>query len=273
MRYARSLLEVCVRGANGRSCWAREFWRFDSDDDLLVVGAPMGSVDAGCVLLFPRAHGAHRPASRLYPSDSTRGDDFGVQLALFEDTLVVGAPRVESAYVFARNGSVWRQVEKLHATDSVRDTRFGSAVDVASEVAVVGGERSNYSPGAASIYRRCGERWSLEQVVKPPGEGEGGAFGYAVSAFDGEIVVGAPSSTHGGSAYVYRYVRRSWRLVQILRPLESSPASEFGCHLSHALGEPLLIVGAIQSNLETPCPIAYLFRRRAYRWDPAGTVW
>lgn len=63
---------------------------------------------AGAAYLFERANGTWRQRTKLTPEDGDAGDDFGVAVALADDTLLVGADGDEqpngeeagSAYVF-----------------------------------------------------------------------------------------------------------------------------------------------------------------------------
>ncbi|HXZ44593.1 MAG TPA: hypothetical protein VEH53_07165 [archaeon] len=191
-------------------------WSVGMANDLLVVGAPRvdlpgGLTDSGAVYVFRVACGGAtgectwEQEAKLTATDVAMGGaQFGTSVATDGETIVVGAPFANAAYVFRFNGSGWDQGEKLSGTPG---SEFGWSVAMSNGTIVVG------APGAdaAHTFRFDGTAWVEEG---PPLNGKdalaGSQFGYSV-AIDGDmLVVGAPygltdDGMMSGYAYALRY--------------------------------------------------------------------
>src|SRR5690606_21043897 len=116
---------------------------------------------------------------QLASGDALGEDGFGESLAIWNDTILVGAPaddevRLDSGavYVFGDNGNGhWEQTAKLAPPDlRVRDN-FGFAIDLQADTAAIGAFRDDhlaYNSGSVYIYHRDGSgRWRPEQKIAP----------------------------------------------------------------------------------------------------------
>jgi FG-GAP repeat len=124
--------------------------------DTAIVGASMENIGSaegqGSAYIFERNKGGSnkwRQVKKLTASDGAAEDYFGSSVAIFGDTVVVGAfadkiGRNEgqgSAYIFKRNqgeANKWAQVRKLIASDSAEFLCFGASVAIYADTAVVG---------------------------------------------------------------------------------------------------------------------------------------
>ena len=97
-----------------------------------VLGAPFSDGNAttgsGAVYVFVRSGDTWSQQARLEASDAADDDNFGISVAIYGDTIVVGAEYDDSAethrgsaYVFTRSGTTWTEQAKL---DSLVKTRF-----------------------------------------------------------------------------------------------------------------------------------------------------
>ncbi|MCB1092617.1 MAG: hypothetical protein KDL87_13870, partial [Verrucomicrobiae bacterium] len=91
------------------------------EGDTVVVGAYLHNgagvgFDSGCAYVFTRSGGTWTQQAKLTATDATKGDSFGVSVAVDGDTAVVGAylddrddttTNSGSAYIFVRNGVNW----------------------------------------------------------------------------------------------------------------------------------------------------------------------
>ena len=152
-------------------------------------------------------------------------DKFGVSVALWGNTIVVGAhdedsaavgvdgdeldnsaPNAGAAYVFLRNGSTWTREAYLKASNTDALDRFGFSVDLHEDTVVVGapeedsrstvvdaGQASNLAPeaGAAYVFRRTGSTWSQEAYLKAPNTESDDLFARTVAVSGDRILVGA----------------------------------------------------------------------------------
>jgi hypothetical protein len=172
---------------------SRDFGRSVAlDAGTLIVGAPGDSssskgingdpsnVDApesGAVYVFVRGESGWTQQVYIKASNGGAFDRFGTSVALFRDTLAVGAPGESSratggnlasagaAYVFQREAAFWQETAYLKASNEDALDKFGTSVAVSSSTVVVGspGEASsapgisgnpsdNNSPSAGAIY-------------------------------------------------------------------------------------------------------------------------
>jgi trimeric autotransporter adhesin len=112
---------------------------------------------------------------RLKASNLGAGDRFGSAVALYQNTLVVGAPGEASssrdqssddapeagaAYVFVRDGSVWSQHAYLKAPSPRNGERFGASVAIYGDSVAVGAPGADGGSGRVFVFRRVGSTWS-----------------------------------------------------------------------------------------------------------------
>jgi hypothetical protein len=154
-------------------------------------------------------------------SNTDAQDNFGSNIAVDGDTLVVGAPDESSdalgisgnqtdnsapnagaIYVFTRSGSVWTQQAYIKASNTGTGDRFGTSVGISGDTIVVGapGEASDgsapsinsaASAGAVYVFTRSGGTWTQQAYIKASVVDAGDRFGTAVSISGNTIVVGA----------------------------------------------------------------------------------
>ncbi|WP_373999044.1 hypothetical protein [Bdellovibrio bacteriovorus] len=241
--------------------------------DTIVVGAQNHDYDAngedflesaGAVYVFGHQNGVWVQQQKLVPSGlnsragsiAERGGYFGESVAIFGDTIVVGASSQSydaaganfvsaagAAYVFTRSGSGWNQRQKLIASGvnaRMSGDSFGDSVAISGDTIVVGSPWHNYNAagassvsnaGAAYVFTRSGTVWSQQQKLVGGGVNARNAddyFGRSV-AIDGDtLVVGAngqdfdadgtagSSVTSAGAAYVFTRSGTVWSQQQKL---------------------------------------------------------
>ncbi len=195
------------------------------DVDTIVVGAPRlnsgTSFDIGAVYVFVRnpSTGVFNQQQKLTASDAAPGDQFGSAVYVDGNTLVIGAPQVDSGplfdtgavYVFTRDpltaGNPWTQQQKLTAADAAANDRFGSSVYVEGHTLVGGAPRkdngTSTAAGAAYVFTRDpddpGFLWTQQQKLTAADAAAEDEFGTSVSLNGNTIVVGAPLANLGAS--------------------------------------------------------------------------
>ena len=160
--------------------------------------------------------------AKITASDASRGDIFGISVAVGNDRIVVGASQDDdngrnsgSAYIFDLDGT---QLAKITASDGAANDFFGRSVAVGNGRIVVGAGPSPGAvvpgdpedPGSAYIFDLDGNELvkitasdgaAGDQFGVPIGGGDGLAIG------NGRIVVGAyrddDNGSDSGSAYIY----------------------------------------------------------------------
>lgn len=183
----------------------------------LVVGAyrddTNGNSDAGSAYVFYQTGTEWQQIAKPNAATGQAGDQLGSAVALFNDTLVVGAPNADiagadsgAAYLFERNTvgpDAWQLVKALTPPDGVAGDHFGRSVTVYDDTAVIGAPDKNSGQGAVYIFVRnqptadnWGWRKTLSGVV-------GDKFGWSVSLSGDLLAVGAPNPASMGSVYLY----------------------------------------------------------------------
>jgi hypothetical protein len=173
-------------------------------DGFLAVGSPLADGDRGAVTLFERGMTSWKRSETIPAPGPGKVPQFGYSVALDGALLVVGAPGADATqpaagavYLLGRHRNGWVVVDKLLAPQGHPGDRFGEAVAVADGKIVVGapgadGPRGGWT-GAAYVFTRDGQRWTLEQRLEPADPLPGGAFGSVVAAGGSRIAVGAPA--------------------------------------------------------------------------------
>ena len=217
----------------------------DIDGDFAVMGSPFdddGGGASGSVYVFQRVGTTWTEFAKLTASDAAAGDQFGFDVAMDGDTIIVGAPFADTAaseidagavYIFEFSGGAWSQTQKITndpdftgAADQA-GARFGFSVDIDGDAAVVGADfdlvSAGFSPGTASVLRETGGVWATEQKLIGSDSATADEFGHSVAISGDTVVVGADlhdlHAVDGGAAYVFD-------LVTILDP-PNPPTTEW----------------------------------------------
>ena len=144
------------------------------------VGGGTEKANAGAAYVFikptsgPWADGTETP--KLIASDATRGDEFGISVAVDddEDTIVVGAylddhtdddgntiGSAGSAYVFTQDSNGWSQKTKLTGPSRGKGDWLGYSVAVAGGTVLAGAYQSSISgPDSGAVYLWTVPQWA-----------------------------------------------------------------------------------------------------------------
>ncbi len=128
------------------------------------VGVGTEKANAGAAYVFikptggPWAYGTE--TAKLIASDAARGDEFGISVAIDDDTVVVGAyldddngDNSGSAYVFTRDSNGWSQKTKLTGPSRGKGYWLGHSVAVVGNTVIAGADKSNISgPDSGAVY-------------------------------------------------------------------------------------------------------------------------
>ena len=227
---------------------------------------------------------------KLLPELDSKGDGagFGRAVALYSDTLVVGAVDDDNgvsagaAYIFERNidgTDVWGPLLKLTAADGASGDSFGisayrgtTSVAISVDTIAVGARYADTAngenSGAVYLFERNqgGDNvWGqTHKLIAEDGVSPDSSFGFSVSLDDDTLVVGTPlDPTNGkgsGAAYVFDRDEggaSNWGQVAKLLPGDGADYDFFGG--SVALSVDTVAVGA--RGLDTEVGAVYLFDR------------
>jgi len=206
---------------------------------------------------------------------------FGDALAISADgnTLAVGGPFGEAAYVYVRSGDVWSYQAQLQASNSGNGDEFGSVLALSDDgnSLVVGARReasadvgingdqnddSAQAAGAAYVFNRTGNSWAQTAYIKSSNTDAADFFGSAVTiSGDGATVAVAAeyedSSATGvdgdqndnafdfaGAVYVFTLNGGSWSQQSYIKASNTDEDDRFGASLALSDDGDLLVVGA-----------------------------
>ena len=251
------------------------------DGGTAVIGAP-GDDDqgdgAGAVYIFVRSGGAWVQQQKLTASDGESGDGFGSAMALYENTLIIGAPYANdmgedsgSAYVFRRDArGIWSLQQKLTSSDAEAWDEFGISVAVEGDVLVIGAFGDDAYAGSAYVFNYQGTTWSEQQKLVAGSRESLEFYGVSVAIDENFVAVGAYLDYYlnglAGSVYVYGFDGDIWTEQQRLTPSNGWYDDLFGSAIDLDAGN--LVVGAPYDNASAECTgAAYLFTRYEQVWS------
>jgi hypothetical protein len=245
----------------------------------IVVGAPgevtgTRSPSTGSAYVFEGPWRNRRCQQKLVASDYQDGASFGRSVAVWEDTIAVGAehedvPGVRNAGsvdVFVRTDDLWVPQQRLIPSDPGVENHYGHALAMRGDTLVVG----TWGCNKVYIFKRTGTTWTeLQKLHKPPPEG--GNFGVSVALSDTTLVVGSESSdlagySRAGAAFVFEERDGSWEQTQELTASDPEADDRFGS--SVAVFDDTIVVGAARDDhgSSVDSGSAYVFERSEDRW-------
>lgn len=268
-------------------------WSLACDGTTLVVGAPGASSGSGpgAVYIFNKGSSGWVQSQKLTASGGSNGDNFGWSVALYENTIAVGAKwksydgtdtRSGGVYIFTKSGTTWsQQGGVIEAPTPCKDHYFGTSVSLSGSTLAVG-EPNSVEPGlicshagggyygAVYIYTTNGSSWSYKKTITASDYAQNNYFGEAVSLDSGTIAIGARGySSNRGSVYIFTGSSTSWTEQIKIQAAIPIIGSNFGSSLSLS-GTRLLIGAPTDSILETNSGAVYLFSGSGSSWQQSG---
>jgi hypothetical protein len=256
-------------------------------DNTVAVGASGDTVGTnagqGSVYIFVRSGTVWTQQQKLTSSDGAANDQFGANVGVSNDTVVVGSLDSDpggnlnqgAAYVFTRTGTVWTQQAKLVASDGAAGDGFGGSIGVSSDTAIIGASNddvgANASQGSAYIFVRSGTIWTQQQKLTASDGAADDRFGISTRISGETVAVGAFGDDIGanasqGSAYVFVRSGTVWSEQAKLVASDGAASDNFGTSVSISVNT--IVIGAYQDDIgaNNNQGSAYIFTR-------SGTVW
>jgi hypothetical protein len=190
------------------------------DGDTAVIGAPYdddNGNESGSVYVFQFDGASWVQQQKLLAADGEAIDFFGSAIAVFGNTIVIGAPNDDdvaddagAAYVFVFDGDGWVQQAKLTPSDGEQHDSFGASVASAGQTIVIGAPNDGNERDAAYVFHYCGGSWREAAKLTAPDGGRWDLFGSAVAvSADAQpsVLIGAlrddDRDINAGAAYVF----------------------------------------------------------------------
>lgn len=198
------------------------------DGNVIVVGAYGNSTYRGAVYVFEK-HGTNWvEVQKLTASDAAAYEYFGYDVAIYSNTIVVGARHDDgtgSAYVFERQGTNWSETAQLDE-DAAYNDFYGHSVAIWHDTILVGAPYdgdNGFCSGSAHVFRKSGTNWVHEAKVLASDGAANDQLGCAVSICGDSLAAGAyHDDGQVGSVYVFERSGTNWgqetKLVASPRP-------------------------------------------------------
>lgn len=227
-------------------------WAVAISGDTIAVGAR----GAGAVFILSRHQGGENHWGQVQRIERT-DPNFGSELALDGDDLVIGSPYTSdagaysgAAYVYQRPPGVldgWTLAKKVAPRDSAAGDRFGTAVAIYGDRVVIGARGNG---GGAYIFSRDHggtNNWGEVTRLQANDDTPAAVFGGAVAIHDDHVIVGALGTDESrGRAYVFSYDAGEWAQTAVLRPERQNEDDRFGG--SVAIWKDKAVVGAYMDD-------------------------
>lgn len=190
----------------------------DFEQIFLTVGAGRDNGPGAVYFYTLSPNGTFQRRRKLSAPTGAMEERFGSSVAVWGDTIVVGAPGYDSGKGAAYVYSLWKRgpVQMLNASGTAFGG-FGSSVDVSYTTLVVGAPSEDIvgpalvdyvAGGAAYVFNRNVHGWQQAQRLRPPDGGWFLNFGANVQLSGKRIAIAAPwNSSRWDPAYVYLYER------------------------------------------------------------------
>ncbi|MBW2529335.1 MAG: FG-GAP repeat protein, partial [Deltaproteobacteria bacterium] len=244
-----------------------------------VLGAPgwEGPVGdgRGAAYVFVRSASSWGEQDQLVASDGADDDQFGSDVDIAGDTVIVGAYLHDetfdgdegAAYVFRRNGQSWDLEAQLTAADPDPSDYFGISVALSGDRALVGAsldDEAGTNAGAAYSFTRTVTVWSEEGKLTAVPAANQDQFGFSVDLDGTTALVGTPNDdsegTNAGSAYAFVRSGAGWALEQEI--IDGNVAARDAFGRAVALSGDRAIFGApFHDGTGSDAGAAYVFAR------------
>ncbi|MBE5316426.1 MAG: hypothetical protein H4O13_13615 [Xanthomonadales bacterium] len=262
-------------------------YRVDTHDGTAVVSASTSSggpqANPAAAYVFAYEDKQWILQARLESPDPSMGDSFGASVAIFGDLALVGAPHAAvggvagrgAVYAYRRSGSTWGLEATLTSEDGEFLDGFGAALGLHGQSAVVGafGHRIGGNPdqGAAYVFVRDGQRWSLQGKLTASDGAAQDRFGLSVSIYGDRVLIGATDAINAGGlyrgvAYVFERVGSAWSQSARLTPDLERQGGGFGLAVDLD-ADTAVIGGASERAQPQPANAVYVFSRAGSSWS------
>lgn len=169
----------------------------------LAVGAPgLSTTRKGYVEIWKETATSWERKQKIQPANLPIGAQFGFSVAIHGDYMVVGAPGIQTIYVYKNTNNVWA-LHSSYKPDMTTWKRypgsgslFGFDVDIYENKIIVGDGHTEVQK--AALLNINASTTTLLMAILPPGYSATqfthyGWFGYSVAIGEDKALVGAPS--------------------------------------------------------------------------------
>jgi hypothetical protein len=231
-------------------------------DNTIAVGALGVNQMTGKAYVFVMPQGgwvSMTQTAELTPSNPLFDGIFGTAISISGDTVTVGAPYKNLAYVFVKPLGGWTNVHQsaiLSPTDAIDFDLFGYSVSVSGNTVVVG-KPSTFNSGSAYVFVEPSGGWTDMTQTAELRASDGTVedyLGSSVFTNGQKVLVGAmlafQSNGSGGAAYVYVKPGGGWTDTSAFNG-KLTTATGLAVGASVAASGTTTVVGAPSTNIGT----------------------
>ena len=221
-------------------------WSVAIDGDRLAVAAwaeTEGEELAGAVHIYRQQKGLWQIEARVAPPEPQPVHQFGRDIELEENVLIVGAPGhdngevddVGAVFVYHQYNFTWNFTGTFVAPDGGEGDALGSQVALSLPwfaAGAYGQDQDGWDAGAVYVWR-LDDYWSLHSRVVASDWALGDWFGYAPALQGDRLVVGSPHRAdpdtglyRTGAAYLFELENDQWVERGVLGPVDPVLAGE-----------------------------------------------
>ncbi len=177
-------------------------------------------------------------------------EQFGTAVAIYSNTIVIGAPGQANsngeACIYQQEDQVWQLSTCLSAIPTFASNvqQFGDAVSISENYIIVGATQNNSnSTGAAYIFSYQNNAWIQDAELLNPDSVTNGTFGETVSISGEYAAVGSQGlgASRDGAVYIFKRDDTGWAFDTTISPDAGENNRRFGS--SVALSGEYLIIG------------------------------
>ncbi len=217
----------------------------------------------------------------LIGSTTDQSDAFGQNIALHEETLVVGAPNndysgsdsgIVYVFVYDQTTHSYKEVAKLSSLGIAPNDHFGKSVAInGNTIAVAAPDHG--SGGAVYIFEKPSAGWSNMHetaILSATDTSANNNFGYSIAISDRIVVVGASGDFVEGRAYLFEKTQQHWsNMTQTLQLTASDSVANNGFGSDVAIDGNTVVVGAGRRDVGSKSHVGalYLFVEPASGWN------
>lgn len=227
-----------------------------------IATSPQKDVDGkqsiGGATFYQKTNDGWVISQEVLPTDAIPLSNFGMSVAMSEETAVIGAIGdsesglfAGAVYVYTYQDTAWVQTDKLTASDAGVGHRFGHSVAISDNIIVVGAYQATgneVKSGAAYVYEMGESKWEQTTKLYANNGASHDYFGYSLELFDSInsqiVAIGAYNATgaaeRSGAVFIYSKNNDEWNQDAKLFDLTGTSSDLFG--YSIAFGCPSLIL-------------------------------
>jgi len=242
----------------------------DVKGNRIIAGAHLDNEngnDAGSVFVYDFDGNNWIETQKIMPADSNPGDEFGYSISMDGNRVLIGAYKNDerdtntgAAYLYQYDPIIamgYLLQDKLLPNNIVGDAGeyFGTAVSLKGNHAMIGAfyddtPTTNDDAGSVYYFRKSSTTndWNQSQVLTASDHEPNDRFGYSVSLFGNQVLIGSwlddDNGTDSGSVYLFNQNPNTlyWTEYEKIVPDDGGSTDYFG--VSVALTDQWTMVGA-----------------------------